>query len=525
VIDRSSTPDDRVDVIVMVDEVTDVDTADLERSLHPARVSIVGVSGDAEDAAAAIKSRPRVDVVVDATTGRDRVALARQVVWAVKDHGTYLAVGAGRRWARGVEAVRRPTSGESTIARRRRQELDESIGAVETIGRARVVEKTHDHHGVLRHSEVEQVLAERYGPPWGEVLVRRDAHEFASRASVVMHGEPSTGHKPDVIAVPELAVRRYADVTCHMREILTRDNLVLPDTYRHWQSKNLFHKRIHPVSPSFGRLVDEVARADVTTQRGVFYSFDSAFPSHFGHLMTETISRFWGWQHAVKEHPDVRPVITHQAGKPALPAWKAEVLRALGIPVDDILWVREGEAVRVDALVAAMPQLVNPHYVDPAIAGTWAAIAAGVGDDPAPTSGPEKIFLSRRRQSQRTCSNAPQVEAFFEEQGYAIVLPEKLSFAEQVHLFRRAKVIAGFGGSALFNAMFNSEARILVLTSRSYVAANEYLIASANGNEIHYFWAPPAIEQPSSGFSTEAYRSGFEFPLDEHRDALVAASR
>ena len=100
---------------------------------------------------------------------------------------------------------------------------------------------------------------------------------------------------------------------------------------------------------------------------------------------------------------------------------------------------------------------------------------------------------------------------------------EDLPYAEQAHSFRAAKVIAGFAGSALFNIMVNPEARVVVLSSRSYMAHNEYFFASAAGQEIHYFWAPPRIVQPADGFAVDAYRSDFEFNLDEHRAELISA--
>ncbi len=509
---------------MLLDAVPDDVLTVLSAGLAPASVVAVPVTGGLDDVVAVLRAHDPFDLVVDATTGGDRALMFREVVWALRDGGRYAAVRAGRAWVRAVSTRGVPADGP-VLTRRRRQELVDSTSAAKSVPGAHVVEKTHDHLAVLRHGEVERVLADRYGHDWGTVVARQDAYSFASRAGLVMHGEPADAPKHRVVEVPELSLRAYRDVTCHVREIVTRDHLVLPDTYRHWQSKNLFHKRIVSASPRFGRLVDEVAQARTVHHEGAFFGLDSAFPTHFGHLMTETISRAWGWRLASAQIPGLRPVMTHQRGKEALPRWKADVLGALGVPTDDVLWVREGEAARVDTLVAAMPQMANPHYVDEGIRETWAAVADGIGPDPAAGRRPEKIFLSRRAQRQRTCSNTDRVEAFFEQLGFAIVVAEDLTFAEQANTFRAAKVVAGFGGSALFSAMFNPAATLVVLTSRSYVAANEYLIAAANGNEIHYFWAPASIDQPRDGFSAEAYRSGFEFPIDEHREALTAVCR
>lgn len=489
----------------------------------PTALTLVPVNGDIDRVARTILRLPRPDLIVDASSQVNRLKLFTAVFWSLADDGRYVAVDAGTPWIRGLDDLLQPLESGSVAARRRRLELIESVDRHTAARRTSTVVKSRDHHGIVRHSDVEEALGARYGDEWGQVIARERAYQYESRAHVIMHGEPLTAAWQTTIDVPELSVREYRDVTCHMREIITRDNLILPDTYRHWQSKNLFHRRIHPASASFGRLADETRRGRSRTEPGTFYSLDSAFPAHFGHLMTETISRFWGWRLALKSFPGIRPIMTHQAGRPRLPVWKADVLRALGIALDEIEFVRSGESVGVGSLVAAMPQLVNPDYLDLNIKQTWEEICSGIGSDPAARDRPEKIFLSRRQQAQRTCSNTAEVEAFFAAQGFAILLPEELSFAEQVHIFAGAKIIAGFGGSALFNAMFNSNAKVLVLTSQSYVAANEYLIASANGNELHYFWAPPLIEQPRTGFSVDAYRSGFEFPVERHRAALLAA--
>jgi capsular polysaccharide biosynthesis protein len=511
-------------ILLLVDDAVGKSTvARIEADLRMLGATSVTATGDPSSTVDVLKAHPRLDAIVDLTSS-SRIALFEALVWGLRDGGIYVAVGGARRWVRAVSSRRVAIEGASLAKSRERDELINSTGKPVRHGRIAVVAKRADHHLVVRHGEVEDVLLRHAGEGWGRVIARQDAYEYPSRATLVMHGEPSPGDKPAIITVPELSVREYHDAICHPREIVTRDNLILPDTYRHWQNKSLFHKRIQSATTSFGRLTGEAGGTTTRHEEGVFFDLDSAFPSHFGHLMTETISKFWGWRHAVQLYPDIRPVITHQSGKPALPAWKADVLNALGIPTERILWIGEGESARLDALVAAMPQLVNPRYIDENIRETWAEIARGVRSSPAAGGGAEKIFLSRRRQSQRVCSNTPEVEALFEELGFTVVLPEKLPFHEQVRMFSGARVIAGFGGSALFNAMFNPDAKMLVLTSRSYVAANEYLIAAANGNEIHYFWAPPALEQPSKGFSTDAYRSGFEFPVREHRDAISRAA-
>ena len=51
----------------------------------------------------------------------------------------------------------------------------------------------------------------------------------------------------------------------------------------------------------------------------------------------------------------------------------------------------------------------------------------------------------------------------------------------------------------MFNMMFAPTARVIVISSQNYNAENEYLIAAANGNEIHYFLDGRPKSRPRSG--------------------------
>jgi capsular polysaccharide biosynthesis protein len=471
----------------------------------------------------ALARMPAPSVIVDATRGGQRFRLFGQAFYAVREGGAYLAILPSADLRARLQSARQLPSGDDTSALRRKREMVEAIGDVTTSAGLVAVTKRHRHHLTLRHEAVEDVLEQRFGPQWGEVMARSEPTTLRSAIDLVMHGEPAPRPKPSHIEVPALAVRRYEDVTCHPREIMVRENLMLPDSFRHWNSPRLFHKRVKPATAWFGRLDPSIERSALRHEAGEFFAFDSAFPTHFGHLVTETISRFWGWEIARSRNPSIRPVMTHQSRKNRLPGFKRQVLEALGVPTTQILWVTQDESARVESLVAAMPQLENPWYIHPDIAETWSRLAAGLVAVPRRT--PEKVFLSRRPGTQRYCTNTPEVERLMAEQGYEVVFAEDIPYSEQVRMFQGARVIAGFAGSALFNIMFNSHAKIVILASRSYVAANEYLIAAVNGNEVHYFWGSPEIDQPAEGFSVDAYQSHFVFPVDEHRTALIAALR
>jgi capsular polysaccharide biosynthesis protein len=70
-----------------------------------------------------------------------------------------------------------------------------------------------------------------------------------------------------------------------------------------------------------------------------------------------------------------------------------------------------------------------------------------------PNNWPEKIYL-RRNSEIRNIVNSVAIEKFFESNGYTVIEPEKLTFAQQVAIFTNAKAIVGSSGAALANLIF-----------------------------------------------------------------------
>lgn len=66
---------------------------------------------------------------------------------------------------------------------------------------------------------------------------------------------------------------------------------------------------------------------------------------------------------------------------------------------------------------------------------------------------PEKIFL-RRNSGTRKVTNAAELEKLLVARGYVIVETEKLTFLQQIQLFKNAKEIVAPTGAALSNAIF-----------------------------------------------------------------------
>lgn len=75
-----------------------------------------------------------------------------------------------------------------------------------------------------------------------------------------------------------------------------------------------------------------------------------------------------------------------------------------------------------------------------------------------------KIVLSRQGFAQRQLLNEAEIIDVLTKQGFEVVYPEKLSFAEQVVLYHTADTIVGSASSALTNCIFcNPNARVIAL--------------------------------------------------------------
>lgn len=67
----------------------------------------------------------------------------------------------------------------------------------------------------------------------------------------------------------------------------------------------------------------------------------------------------------------------------------------------------------------------------------------------------DKIFLERRS-SHRGLANEPRIRELAENRGFITIDPASLSFADQIALFSRAKVLVGAGGGVMGNYLFAS---------------------------------------------------------------------
>jgi len=302
-----------------------------------------------------------------------------------------------------------------------------------------------------------------------------------------------------------LSLREYRDAVVAPYQVVLTGAVVLPDSFRHNQSRQLRNKALAGVSP---RHVVPVSPLPAVPPRldGTWLHLDDEARGHFGHLLTETLSRVWAWPEALAVDPGCRVVVCATEKRPALLDYELEIYAACGIPAERVVLV-EGPTL-VERLISGTPMLCNPHYVHPRIVEVWDAVGDRLAAQAPPRPWPRRIFVGRR-EPRRPCRNPEEVEAQFRAHGFEVVHPEDHCLGDQVRMFRAAEVVAGFGGSGLFQLAFVPRpVRVVEVVSDAYHPRNEFLIAAVRGHRVDTVVCRAERRTMQSPFAYDARREG-----------------
>lgn len=401
-------------------------------------------------------------------------------------------------------------------------ELSRSIGSVRVEGDFTILTKRGDHVFKLHLDEMEEVASARWGPTWADTLVRLEPYEYSMAGKLVLANVGPVRQDHRSISVPERVLRRHHDVTLSRRMLLRRENLALTESFHHPHQVALRHPRLMDVSLMMAR---DPTRGEARDLEGSYFLLDTNYPGHFGHVTTEVLAMMWGWLELQRRGVEARPILSTFVERTEVPAFQLEIFEAFGIERDDLEIVRGNDVVRIPELYTATQQFESPRWVDREITTSWKLLEAHLRRRAAESgeSGleAERIFISRRPGDKRNCVNSAEVEEYFRRRDFAIYFPEDHSYLHQVETFARAKKIAGFGGSGMFNMMFAPHADVLILTSDGYSARNELLLAAANGNDLTYVWGPAEQRPIKLGrHDRRSFRADFTIDLQAHRRVL-----
>lgn len=395
------------------------------------------------------------------------------------------------------------------------RELARAVGTVVLAPGLVLVQKANTHHLKLREAETDELLRRRRGVRGPKILAQRPAGSLRSRATVRHYGVAATprGFEP-VLPYPPMVLRDYRGrITLASHSLILADHVVLPGSYRHHLARRLDHPRTVDANDRFAH-VPARSRPRATLP-GSYFHVDAAFSGHFGHVMTEVLSRLWAWPEAKQARPELQ-AIYHRSNRPERALVERQLLEGFGIAPDDIVAVET--PVYLDGLQSATAMWHNQHprYVHPEITELWAQLRRNLIR---PAHAPDRqIFVSRSETlGARECRNTFEVEQYFASRGFRVIYPEQHTLSEQATIFGAAEVVAGFAGSALLNIVFSADLKsLIVLGHHGYTARNEYLMASLLGCELDYLWCEPDVAHPPRRWTREGFASPWSFDFVRH---------
>lgn len=224
--------------------------------------------------------------------------------------------------------------------------------------------------------------------------------------------------------------------------------------------------------------------------------FAGRYVGHFGHILLETMTRFWAdLDYSTYDQFVVVPKMVNR-GRSGTSGLFQLLVGLAGARVDRVVVAGE-KGLTFRQLDVPSPPIELAVGADPRFLAVFDRIADRVvreryGGDLGDL--PRRIYLSRsllddgRPKGQPGAANERAAEAHFEQRGFAVVHPQRLPFPEQVALARNADVIAGCNGSALHLAMFSRPGTGLLALDIRHVS-NQYLIDRARGLDALHLWA------------------------------------
>lgn len=237
---------------------------------------------------------------------------------------------------------------------------------------------------------------------------------------------------------------------------------------------------------------------------------------HFGHLLLEMPTRFWILDSIEKEKTTF---LFHPLSSSPMPAEKmlsAEFVKLIcdcfGISTKQIILANQD--LLVEELIIPTQLLFLNSKVDRyqySIYQQFKSYLLQSSENKFSffkkrTQKNRKVYFSRRqlKEGKRKATNEAVIEKIFQEYGFEIVSPERLSLSEQVKLLDNVSCLAGCDGSALHLAVFLPPKTKLIVLSARNISGNQLLMSSLADIETHFICAHTNNTPVGLGGSWEA---------------------
>lgn len=211
----------------------------------------------------------------------------------------------------------------------------------------------------------------------------------------------------------------------------------------------------------------------------------------YGHWLVDILPRLWLYQRFVQDSNDKLKIVLPSD----VPDFARRILSDyFGIKNCDIRFFTFPEN-NVRLRSAVIPSLLhNSHHFHPAInlfAGDMIKMAFQVLKKEAVSCPmPSRLYISRTQFREKSTSysralaNDDAIMDLVKRFDFSIVYPESMTWAEQIALFSRARIIVGEAGSGLHNAIFSPQcSTIICLNPQNHVQGS---IAAVRNQNIFY---------------------------------------
>ncbi|MBA3414141.1 MAG: glycosyltransferase family 61 protein [Chloroflexia bacterium] len=196
--------------------------------------------------------------------------------------------------------------------------------------------------------------------------------------------------------------------------------------------------------------------------------------NHYGRLLLESLARVWFLAEA---DPSVRVVFdyTNAAERTQAP-WALRILDAFGIPAERLLVLDTPTRLRRVMIPEALFEQGNAAHE--AMVRPFREVAARVADGVDRTEQP--VYLSRRLLTslQRPIVGEEELEDVLRENGFLVVYPETMDFADQVRLFNRHVHVVSSVDCAAHTLLFARTRPELHLLTIEHTASNYFLCSA-----------------------------------------------
>ena len=153
-------------------------------------------------------------------------------------------------------------------------------------------------------------------------------------------------------------------------------------------------------------------------------------------------------------------------------------------------FIQIDDPINVDELYVPTPSVVLRRYVHP-VAKKYLRRAL-LTNQAVTSSYGERIYVSRLNIRERRLVNEEACVKIFKQYGFDIIYPEQHTAAEQIAIFKKAKLIAGVAGSAMHNLIFSDrDTRVLFLASSGWLVVADNLITSHFDHPLGYVIGNP----------------------------------